>query len=159
MNIQIENKQSRVKINKRLLRAITTRLLKELEAEDQEISISLVDDETIQALNKQYRRKDKPTNVLSFSMKEGHGGGIPSSLLGDVVISADTAHRDAAEAGWTTEQEIVYLLIHGILHLLGYNHENASRKESVRMRQKEKELFRKIYPRVDLHPSSLKGGS
>ncbi|HRS97427.1 MAG TPA: rRNA maturation RNase YbeY [Smithella sp.] len=149
MNIQIENRQSRVKIDRRRLRGMASRVLKELDAAGKEISISLVDDETIRTLNKRYLGKDKPTNVLSFSLQEGDCGDINPDLLGDVVISVDTAQRDAAKARWTTEQEIVYLLIHGILHLLGYNHENTSRRESLRMHQKEKELFLKIYPQGD----------
>ncbi len=144
MKIQIENRQSRVKINRRWLRGITSRVLKEMDSAGKEISVSLVADETIRALNQRYLGKDKPTNVLSFSMKEGDCGDINPDLLGDVIISVDTAERDAAKALWTTKQEIVYLLIHGILHLLGYNHENTSRKEALRMQQKERELFRKI---------------
>jgi probable rRNA maturation factor len=115
-----------------------------MDSAGKEISVSLVADETIRALNQRYLGKDKPTNVLSFSMKEGDCGDINPDLLGDVIISVDTAERDAAKALWTTKQEIVYLLIHGILHLLGYNHENTSRKEALRMQQKERELFRKI---------------
>jgi len=82
-------------------------------------------------------------------MKEGDCGDINPDVLGDVVISVDTAERDAAKARWSAGEEIVYLLIHGILHLLGYNHENTSRKESLRMQQKEKELFRKVISQGD----------
>jgi len=74
-------------------------------------------------------------------MQEGEGGGVQPGLLGDVVICADTAARDAAEAGLPFESELYFLLLHGILHLLGYDHERGTEQEAQQMEAREKELF------------------
>jgi len=74
-------------------------------------------------------------------MQEGEGAGVQPDLLGDVVISAETAARDAAEAGVSFESELYFLLLHGILHLLGYDHERGTEAEARRMVARERELF------------------
>ena len=141
MIIQIENRQKRVKIDRRKLRLQTVRLMKALDCADREISITLVDDPQIQSLNKQYLNKDRPTNVISFSLQEGDFGGVNPTLLGDIVISVDTALRDARKGNLSLEEELIFLVIHGLLHLLGYNHEGTTPREAGKMRKKEKELF------------------
>ncbi len=105
------------------------------------MSVLIVDDAQIQEINRDYLQKDRPTNVISFSMQEGEGGGVQPDLLGDVVISAETAARDAAEAGTTVESELYFLLLHGILHLLGYDHERGTAAEAQRMQAREQEVF------------------
>jgi probable rRNA maturation factor len=105
------------------------------------LSVLIVDDAAIQEINRDYLHKDQPTNVISFAMQEGDGAGIQPQLLGDVVISAETAERDAAEAQVTTEEELYFLLLHGILHLLGYDHERGSKADAQRMRSREQELY------------------
>jgi len=139
--MQIENQQKRIKIDKRKIRIKVTRLLKLMDCANKEISITLVDDETIQRINKQYLSKDRPTNVISFSLQEGEYGDINPEILGDVVISVDTAQDDAEKGNLSFDEEILFLIIHGLLHLLGYNHENTSKANALRMKQKEKELF------------------
>lgn len=74
-------------------------------------------------------------------MQEGEGTGVQPDLLGDVVISAETAARDAAEAQTSFESELYFLLLHGILHLLGYDHERGSLAEARRMEEKEHEVY------------------
>jgi len=74
-------------------------------------------------------------------MQEGEGEGVQPDLLGDVVISAETAARDAAEAQASFESEIYFLLLHGILHLLGYDHERGTQAEAKRMEEREREVF------------------
>jgi len=101
----------------------------------------IVDDEAIREINRDYLQRDKPTNVISFAMQEGEGGGLQPDLLGDVVISADTAARDAAEAGLPFESELYFLLLHGILHLRGYDHERGTEEEARLMEAKEQEIF------------------
>ncbi|MGV8059359.1 MAG: rRNA maturation RNase YbeY [Smithellaceae bacterium] len=145
MKIQVDNNQNKIKIDKRKIRSTTLTLLKHLDCADKEISLSFVNDETIQHLNKQYRGKDNPTNVLSFSLQEGEFGNINPHILGDVVISADTAKVDAVKNNRTLEQEIDFLIIHGLLHLLGYDHENTTKEETRIMQKKEKALFRLLY--------------
>jgi probable rRNA maturation factor len=141
MKIQIENNQKRVPINNRRIRTTTINLLKYLNCTDKEISITFVDDLKISLLNKQYLGKVKPTNVLSFSLQEGEYAEINPNILGDIVISAETAQRDAAKGGLTLEEELIFLIIHGLLHLLGFNHEKTTKEETKIMRKKEKELF------------------
>ncbi len=92
-------------------------------------------DQTIHELNRQYRNKDKPTDVLSFPLADE----VCPTLLGDVVISIDTARRQARQRKRAFADELRALLIHGILHLLGYDHEVLD-SEAVRMRRKEREL-------------------
>lgn len=88
------------------------------------------------ALNLQYRGKDKPTDVLSFPLADE----IHPSLLGDVIISVDTASRQAQRRQHSLPEELQILLTHGILHLLGYDHE-VSRSEAIRMHRKEREVM------------------
>lgn len=145
MKIQIDNDQKDIKIDQRKIRATTTTLLKYLDCADKEVSLSFVNDKTIQKLNKQYRSKDKPTNVLSFSLQEGEFGNINPHVLGDIVISADIAKTDAAKNARSFEQEIDFLIIHGLLHLLGYDHEGSTKEEAKHMQKKEKELFGLLY--------------
>jgi probable rRNA maturation factor len=145
MKLQIRNKQKKIKIDKRNIRGTVSKILKILNCADKEISLSFVDDENIKQLNKQYLGKDRATNVISFSLQEGEYGNINPQILGDIVISVETAQRDAKKENLTFTQELEFLIIHGVLHLLGYNHENTTRKETNKMRQKEKDLFTAIY--------------
>lgn len=117
---------------------------------DKDISFSFVDDDDIRALNKHYLGKDKPTNVLSFSMRENDYGDVNPNVLGDIVISAQTAKKDARKGGLTVAQEIDFLMIHGLLHLLGFDHEKTTKDEANKMKQKEKELFYLLYPKTYL---------
>lgn len=144
MKIQIDNRHKRIKIDKRNIRAAMRKLLKILDCENKEISLTFVDDATIQQINKQYLSKDKPTNVISFSLQEGEFGGVNPDVLGDIVISADTAASDADQGQLSFDEEILFLMIHGLLHLLGYNHENTSPSNSQKMKKKEEELFRQL---------------
>ena len=145
MTIQIENKQKRYKISKRNIRHTVNNLLKCLNCQHKEVSISFVDDSVIRELNNQYLGKNKPTNVLSFSLQEGKFTEINPNILGDIVISIDTAERDALKGSLTISQEIDFLIIHGLLHLLGYNHENTSREETNKMQNMEKMLFKILH--------------
>ena len=88
----------------------------------QEISITFASDHFVRKLNKQYRGIDQPTDVLAFAMQEGEWTEIQPQILGDVVISVDTADRQAREMGHDLNREITILLVHGILHLAGYDH-------------------------------------
>jgi probable rRNA maturation factor len=108
---------------------------------DAEVSILIVNDPRIQELNLEYLQRDKTTNVISFSMQEGETMALQPNLLGDVVLSADTAARDAAEAGCSFESELYFLLLHGILHLLGYDHESGTAEDAEKMEAKEEEVF------------------
>lgn len=142
MKIHIENQQRKHKVKILSLRRVAQTILNALACpKGTELSILLVDDEGIRVINRDYLHKDRPTNVISFAMQEGEGGQVQPALLGDVVISAETAARDAAEAGLTFESELYFLLLHGILHLLGYDHERGTAAEALRMEDKEEEVF------------------
>ncbi|MFA5700243.1 MAG: rRNA maturation RNase YbeY [Desulfuromonas sp.] len=124
------------------LQQIALRILNVLECPDEtELSILIVDDAAIQEINRDYLQRDYPTNVISFSQQEGEMSGAPYMLLGDVVISAETAARDAAEAGIEMFAELVFLLLHGILHLLGYDHERGTQAEAERMEAREQQVY------------------
>ena len=112
-----------------------------------EISILLMDDNQIRALNRKYLHRNRPTDVISFSQIEGEFNHINAKLLGDVVISVETARRQSGEVSSTLQDEITFLLVHGILHLLGYDHEGSAKKGR-EMEVKEKELLSKIKSQV-----------
>ena len=111
-----------------------------------ELSISFVDDGQIQELNRRYLGRDKPTNVLAFSMREGDFPSLHPQLLGDVVISVDTARRQSNRFGLNEMEMVILLMIHGILHLLGYEHE-GTKKGASEMALKQKEMLKKVLRR------------
>jgi len=141
MQIQIENKQTKIKIKRRKIRSAVLKILKIMDCANKEISISFVDDIEIKQLNNQYLQRDNSTNVLSFSLQEGKYGNINPNILGDIVISAETAQRDAAIGDLSLYEEIDFLIIHGVLHLLGFNHEKTTKAQKTKMQMKERELF------------------
>ncbi len=127
----------------RHLRSVAQRLLRaEGCAGNIEVSILLTGDEQISQLNKEYRDVDGPTDVLSFSQLEGDDEMEPETeenLLGDVVISVETAMRQAGQQSKSLEEEVDMLLVHGLLHLLGYDH--AQPEDEAKMFARQKELL------------------
>lgn len=109
--------------------------------EDTELSVSIVGDLSIRRINREYLGKDRPTNVISFSLQEGEFTEVTPHALGDVIVSADTALREAEEGDIKFYDRLCFLLLHGILHLCGYDHERSGEIEAARMEQKESELF------------------
>lgn len=95
----------------------------------------------MRSLNRRYRGKDRTTDVLSFALREGMFPHIQPTVLGDIVISVPAASRQATEAGHPLSREIERLLVHGLLHLLGYNHERGPH-EARRMQRKELQLLK-----------------
>ena len=118
-------------------------LLESLGFPDAELSVYFTGDGTIRSLNRKYRGKDAVTDVLSFSLREGDFPHIHPELLGDIVISVPVAVRQAAEAGESVDREIDRLLVHGLLHLIGYDHER-SREDDNKMRRKETHLLKNL---------------
>ena len=136
---------SRTKIDRQRVKRRVSHIFKKLGYLKSEISILFIDDIEMRVLNKRYRGKDKTTDVLSFSQIDGYKNSKLRTLntellLGDVVISVETAKRQAKQRGHSFNREVLILLTHGILHLLGYDHE-GDRKKAVEMRRKEKELM------------------
>jgi probable rRNA maturation factor len=141
MEILIEDRQDRYGIAHEEMEKKAEITLNALECPDGELSILIVDDLEIARLNKTYLGRSGPTNVIAFPMQEGPFGQINPNLLGDVVISIDTATLEAQEAGISVESRLDQLLIHGILHLLGFDHEQTS-EQAKAMRIKEEELLK-----------------
>ena len=110
--------------------------------EETELSVSIVGDRTIRTINRDYLARDRATNVISFSLQEGECGAVSPHALGDVIISADTASREAEAGAMEPFERLCFLLLHGILHLCGYDHERSGEAEARKMEQKERELFR-----------------
>ncbi len=112
-----------------------------------EISVSIVDDDTIQAYNKKYRNIDSSTDVLSFPLgadgKYDINNDTGAQMLGDIVISIEHALRQAELYGHSFNREIAYLTVHSMLHLLGYDHEPGG-LELVRMREKEEAVLTQL---------------
>jgi pyridoxine 5-phosphate synthase len=110
---------------------------------DAELSILLVDDIQIEELNRTWRQKSGPTNVLAFSLTEGEDSAMGLNLLGDIVISVETAAREAKKEGISLHSRLQILLVHGFVHLTGYDHEK-SEFEAERMHNREKELLQEL---------------
>jgi rRNA maturation RNase YbeY len=130
-----------------------------------ELSVALVGDEEMRALNARYRRIDRPTDVLAFAIRESAGAskslrgrtpGRGAALLGDVVISVDTAARQAQRRGVALADEVRTLLAHGVLHLLGYDHERSP-AEARRMFAAQRRLVRGLAARDGRPPRAVSG--
>ena len=140
MEVQIDNRQDNHRISKKKIRQTAIAILNALDYPDAELSILVVDDQQIAQFNRDYLNRKGPTNVIAFPMRAGRFSEITPSLLGDVVISTDTAHREGQSAGFSMQDRLDQLLIHGILHLCGYDHENT-KTEARRMEKKTEELL------------------
>jgi probable rRNA maturation factor len=131
-------------VDKRLLRRRALRVLEMLGCDDAELSVCLVEDGVMAALNAVHRGQPRPTDVLSFSLLEGSHARFRGRLLGDVVIGIETAARQARARGRDLDQEVARLLIHGVLHLLGHDH--LRRAEARQMRAEERRLTQALAP-------------
>ena len=121
------------------LKKISLKVLKALGApKDSELSVTFIHDKQMRELNREYRNIDRTTDVLSFPQGEGPGG----TLLGDIIISIETSLRNSRRYGTAHEEEIKKLLVHGILHLLGYDHKKKREREE--MREKEREILKSL---------------
>ena len=151
MIISMENAQDKIELGEYLEQRLQDGLNAVAKLHDlddmTEVDITIVDDEEIHQLNRDYRNVDRPTDVLSFALDEDDEdepelleGQL--HLLGDIIISAETDTRQSEEFGHGLEREIVYLAVHGLLHLLGYDH--MVEEDKVIMRAKEEEALRAI---------------
>lgn len=98
---------------------------------DYDVSLRLVGDAEIRALNREYRRKDRPTDVLAFAQREGPAGALHAGVLGDIVISVETAQRQARRGLY---RELLHLASHGLCHLLGYDHRDDAEERTMNAR-------------------------
>ena len=131
MGVLIGNRQNRYALSQEKIRKKAQTILNALDSPDTELSILVVGDPEIEELNRRYLNRPEPTNVIAFPMKEEGFSEITPQLLGDVVISIQTAQQEAKQAGIRVETRFDQLLVHGILHLFGFVHEeneNEARK-------------------------------
>lgn len=159
MPVHLRKRRGLPAVDTRKLRRRAERLLKLLSIEDKELSILLTGDGEMTELNRGFRNRNRTTDVLAFSQLEGERGDLPCEitghlkvlpsprhtpphpvLLGDVVISLPTAKRQARERKHTLMHELIVLLVHGTLHLLGHEHERTDRKTSAAMRREQRWL-------------------
>jgi len=137
--IDIMNEQKVIEIDVDLVGRLAVRILEILGRQGVELSVVLTDNADIQALNREYLDRDRPTNVISFPQQEGDGP--QGSHLGDVVISVERAAEEALEADMETMDRIRALLVHGICHLCGYNHEGVSEEMTREMEAVEERVL------------------
>lgn len=154
MPVQLTNRQRRFPVDAAALRIQAVRCLERLGVPRAELSVLLVNDRPMRALNRDYREKNHATDVLSFPMYAGTPEQIavqladqvadrvnaPPAALGDVVISVETARKQAGEIGVTPDAELTMLLVHGLLHLLGHDHEPGG-AQARQMAQAEVDLL------------------
>ena len=144
MEFYIDNRQEKIKITDELNKIIENVILESLNVEglstEVEVSISFVDNAEIKELNKEYRGIDESTDVLSFPMDEDMI--VPMPLLGDIIISMETAIDQANEFGHSLDREIGYLIAHSMFHLMGYDHMDEEEKRE--MRSKEKQVMKNL---------------
>jgi probable rRNA maturation factor len=155
MAVYLRARLKRFAVRQAALVRVTELVLAAVGERQSELSLELVGDRRMRRLNRVYRKKDRTTDVLAFPMREGrvpHASNLASDMLGDVVISVPAALRQASEGGRPLDDEIVLLLVHGVLHLCGYDHER-SKREAARMRGRERELLRALgaAPRLLIH--------
>ncbi len=147
------NKQDKIKITFGIRSLIKKAILATLKEEDfpaaAEVSVSFVDNAEIHELNREYREKDRPTDVLSFPMweaediEEGNYEDGHAVMLGDIVLSVEKAQAQAEEYGHSLRRELAFLSVHSTLHLLGYDHETSEEDEKY-MNEKQEEILIKI---------------
>lgn len=154
MPIHMRSQVRRIRFDQPRLERSARAILSDVGETSAELGILFVGDQRMRGLNCRYRGKDRTTDVLAFAMREActpyalrqaQGRPVPLTpdILGDVVISVPTAWRQAVEAGRSLDEELACLLIHGILHLCGYDHE-LSEKEARRMHRRERMILRSI---------------
>ncbi len=141
MEVQLLNRQRKLRLDSAQWKLKTTKILSALGLNDAELSVIFVSDKRIRSYNRDYRFIDKATDVLSFAAREGEGPDCGDEL-GDVFISTETAMRQSVEYGVTLEEEITRLLIHGVLHLAGYDHMQP--EDARRMKALEKKLLKQV---------------
>ena len=129
-------------VDRRRLRSRAARALRALGHSRSELSVALVSDDEIRALNERYRDKGEPTDVLSFSLVQGPAVEYRGALLGDVVIGLETAARQARRARRSLDDEVARLMIHGVLHVLGHDHEDAGQAKA--MQSEERRVWRAV---------------
>ncbi len=129
--LQVREENKRLSVSRGKLEKIARSTFALTKAEEGDISLVICDDPFITELNERYMKRNGPTDVLAFPMREGKILVNQDTAVGDIVISVDTAERQAAELGTELDQELILLFVHGLLHLLGYDHQNGVQKRKM----------------------------
>ncbi|RLB34412.1 MAG: rRNA maturation RNase YbeY [Deltaproteobacteria bacterium] len=140
MKIQVLLEQKIPGLKSRKIVQKLTKVLKDLGCKDCELSVLLTGDRHIAELNQRYLKRKGPTNVLAFPMSGGPPPLVETNLLGDVVVSVERAVDESNESGESLEETLFRLLIHGILHLLGYDHEKSPEDATLMFKEEERLL-------------------
>ncbi|MDL2260153.1 rRNA maturation RNase YbeY [Deltaproteobacteria bacterium OttesenSCG-928-K17] len=140
MAIYLSNRQKALPIKTANLRRRLTKLLKELGLSEADLSVTVTDDAEIRRVNKEYRGVDAPTNVLAFALEEGEPMPGAPRVLGDIIISAETIVKEAPPLGYTDGEMFYFYLVHGLLHLIGYDHEESP-EEAARQEAETERLW------------------
>ncbi len=151
-DVWTENRQGSLTLRSQNLVWFARRILDALALNEASLSVVITDAADIRALNRRYLKRDRPTNVISFPMQEGEAVAGDKTYLGDIVISADAALEEGRAYGYRPDEMLLIYLIHGILHLSGFNHENVGREESIRMEKKQAEMVASFLPELAKHP-------
>ncbi|MDE0300156.1 MAG: rRNA maturation RNase YbeY [Candidatus Poribacteria bacterium] len=138
----VRNESQDTGVSECVVRQAALAALRMHESQACEVSVLLTDDSDIQSLNRRYRDIDDSTDVLAFAMREGDGELLNPHLLGDVVISVPTAQRQALAHNHSLDVEVAHLTVHGILHLLGYDHQISA--DAAIMLEKQEAILRLI---------------
>jgi rRNA maturation RNase YbeY len=136
MAVLIKDSQDLFALDRRRVRKVTGDLLTYLGLENRDLSILFTDNSQIRNINRTYLNKDQPTNVISFSYADG----FPCEVAGDLIISLERAHEESERSGIPFYERVFSLIIHGLLHVQGFDHEKGER-EARRMRYREKKLL------------------
>jgi probable rRNA maturation factor len=142
MSIRIINRQRQIAIDRASVRRLVGLILSDHGEDEADVAVVFGRDALLAELNASFRDLDRPTDVLSFSLGEEALEGGPERVLGDVVISVDRAIAQSDRYGKTPEQELLKLAAHGVLHLLGHDHESAPDRR--RMRNLENRYLRQL---------------
>ena len=156
VRVVVENSLTRramAGVSRREIQRRATAMMALLQLDKSEFSLALSDDEQIRKLNKIYRGKDRPTDVLAFAMREGDFGALAGELLGDVIVSLPTATRQAKERNVDLLDEVTMLVAHGLLHLLGWDHDTAAKDRAMRSETQRLCVAAAVAPRRKLRRS------
>lgn len=155
MPLSIRNQQRSVRINTPLIRRRVQRLMTYLDCDQQELSIVFANNRFMQTLNRTYRQKDHPTNVLAFPQCPSEHDEPSPQLLGDIVVALPIAAQEAHALDQSIEDRLFYLITHGLLHLLGFDHEGPAHQRR-RMEARELEILKQFNQDI---PSPLVPGN
>ncbi|MBW2145628.1 MAG: rRNA maturation RNase YbeY [Deltaproteobacteria bacterium] len=145
MEVQIEDRQQLIPIDHGWVARVVEWIFDALGNREGEVSIVLLNDSQMAALNQQYRNQEGSTDVLAFPMATGEFGHLTPGMWGDIVISVQRALEQSHESGCSLSEELGVLLIHGTLHLLGHDHEEVHQEAAERMHALETRLFDKAF--------------